>query len=99
MYDVITIGSATMDVFVQCDDANILSVHYEAFEDKNKLLNIYDKTIAGKTGFTDYKTSGQCLVSFAKGDDGKDYIVVTAKAQSAAARFDDHLYLYNTYAK
>ena len=26
MYDVITIGSATMDVFVQCDDANILSV-------------------------------------------------------------------------
>ncbi len=54
--------------------------------------------IAGKTGFTDYKTSGQCLVSFAKGDDGKDYIVVTAKAQSAAARFEDHLYLYNTYA-
>lgn len=26
MYDVITIGSATMDVFVQCDDANIVSV-------------------------------------------------------------------------
>ncbi len=55
--------------------------------------------IAGKTGFTDYKTSGQCLVSFAKGDDGKEYIVVTAKADSAAHRLDDHLYLYNTYAK
>lgn len=24
--DVITIGSATMDVFVECDDANIVSV-------------------------------------------------------------------------
>lgn len=26
MYDVVTIGSATMDVFVECDDANIVSV-------------------------------------------------------------------------
>ena len=26
MLDVITIGSATMDVFVECDDANIVSV-------------------------------------------------------------------------
>ena len=26
MCDVITIGSATMDVFVECDDANIVSV-------------------------------------------------------------------------
>ena len=26
MYDVITIGSATMDVFVECEDANIVSV-------------------------------------------------------------------------
>ena len=26
MSDVITIGSATMDVFVECDDANIVSV-------------------------------------------------------------------------
>ena len=26
MFDVITIGSATMDVFVECDDANIVSV-------------------------------------------------------------------------
>lgn len=27
MYDIITIGSATMDVFVECDDANIVSVY------------------------------------------------------------------------
>lgn len=54
--------------------------------------------IAGKTGFTDYKTSGQCLVSFAKGADGKDYIVVTAKADSPTNRLNDHLYLYDTYA-
>ena len=26
MVDVVTIGSATMDVFVECDDANIVSV-------------------------------------------------------------------------
>lgn len=26
MSDIITIGSATMDVFVECDDANIVSV-------------------------------------------------------------------------
>ena len=26
MFDVITIGSATMDVFVECEDANIVSV-------------------------------------------------------------------------
>lgn len=27
MFDVVTIGSATMDVFVECDDANIVSTH------------------------------------------------------------------------
>ena len=32
MFDVITIGSATMDVFVECDDANIVSVRKK---DKN----------------------------------------------------------------
>ena len=26
MYDIITIGSATMDVFVECDEANVVSV-------------------------------------------------------------------------
>ena len=26
MFDVITIGSATMDVFVECEDANVVSV-------------------------------------------------------------------------
>ncbi len=50
---------------------------------------------AGKTGFTDEAKS--CLVSFAKGDDGKEYVVVTAKAESTATRLNDHLYLYNTY--
>src|SRR5699024_10249870 len=27
MYDVITIGSATIDAFIECDDANIVSVN------------------------------------------------------------------------
>ena len=26
MFDIVTIGSATIDVFVRCDDANIVSV-------------------------------------------------------------------------
>ena len=52
---------------------------------------------AGKTGYTDEAKS--CLVSFAKGKDGKEYIVVTSKAESTSTRLDDQLYLYNTYAK
>lgn len=55
--------------------------------------------IAGKTGFTEKDTSGQCLVSYAKGKNGKDYIIVTGKAESYTLRLEDTLYLYNTYAK
>lgn len=52
--------------------------------------------IAGKTGSTD--EAGKCLVSVAKGKDGKQYIVVTSHAPTIQERLDDHLYLYNTYA-
>lgn len=55
--------------------------------------------IAGKTGLTEKDTSGYCLVSYAKGKDGKEYIVVTGKSESYTLRLEDTLYLYNTYAK
>lgn len=53
--------------------------------------------LAGKTGYTDEAKS--CLVSYAKGDNGKEYIVVTAGAATSDKRLNDQLYLYNTYAK
>ena len=54
---------------------------------------------AGKSGFTDYDTSGQCLVSFAKADNGDEYIIVTSKAPSKEDRHNDHVFLYETYIK
>lgn len=57
------------------------------------------KIIAGKTGLTEQNTSGSCLVSYAKGNDGKMYIVVTSKASDGYNAIEDHLYLYNTYVK
>lgn len=32
MVDVVTIGSATMDVFVECDDANVVSVRKKTIQ-------------------------------------------------------------------
>ena len=53
--------------------------------------------VAGKTGYTPEAKS--CLVSYAKGDNGKEYIVVTAGAATSDKRMEDQLYLYNTYAE
>lgn len=52
---------------------------------------------AGKTGYTDEAKS--CLVSYAVGDNGKEYIVVTASAKTSNDRLNDQLYLYNKYVK
>ncbi len=54
---------------------------------------------AGKTGWNGNDTSGHCIVTYAKGDNGKDYIVVTNMAETKLTSIEDHLYLYNTYAK
>lgn len=51
----------------------------------------------GKTGFTEIDTSGCCMVSFAKGKNGHDYIVVTAKASSWNGAVQDTLNICNTY--
>ena len=55
--------------------------------------------IAGKTGFTEKDTSGFCIVTYAKGDNGHYYVSVTAKAESWVANVDDILTVYNTYVQ
>ena len=53
--------------------------------------------IAGKTGYT--PESGYCLVTYARGTDGDDYVVVTTKSEKYAGCINDYIALYNTYAK
>ena len=55
--------------------------------------------IAGKTGFTEKETSGYCVVTYAKGDNGHYYVSVTAKASDRASNFTDVLSIYNEYVK
>ena len=52
--------------------------------------------VAGKTGYT--PESGYCLVTYAQGSDGNDYVVVTTKAANYAGCIADYIALYNTYA-
>lgn len=49
MYDIITIGSATMDVFVECDDANIVSVRK-----KDKSTDFMSYPYGSKLEITDF---------------------------------------------
>ncbi len=55
--------------------------------------------IGGKAGLTEKDTSGYCVVTYAKGDDGHYYISVTSKAGSWDANIDDILKIYNEYVK
>ncbi len=55
--------------------------------------------ISGKTGFTEKDTSGYCIVTYARGDNGHFYVSVTAKAESWAANVEDVLTIYNEYIK
>lgn len=52
MADVITIGSATIDVFVRCDDANIVSV-----QSTNKKSEFMSYTYGSKLEITDFSTN------------------------------------------
>ena len=51
MYDVITIGSATVDVFVECEDANIVSVFT-----KNKKSEFMSYPYGAKMEITDFSS-------------------------------------------
>ena len=55
--------------------------------------------LAGKTGLTEKETSGHCIVTYTKGDDGHFYVSVTAKAESWIGNTDDILKIFNTYVK
>lgn len=69
------------------------------FEHETPYVNL--KTVdvtAGKTGWTG-KESGRCLVSYAKGNNGHEYILVTAKAPNKNEEVLDLEYIYNNYAK
>ena len=52
----------------------------------------------GKTGWTG-SDSGYCMVSYARGKSGKEYILVTAKAKERTQSIADLISIYNTYAK
>ncbi len=52
---------------------------------------------AAKTGLTDEAKS--CLVSYAVGADGEAYVCVTGYAGNSVQYIDDHVSLYNKYAK
>jgi len=52
MFDVITIGSATMDVFVECEDANIVSVY-----SKNKKSEFMSYPYGAKVEISDFASN------------------------------------------
>ncbi len=52
----------------------------------------------GKTGWTG-EESGYCVASFAQGNNGHKYVLITAKAESWVAAVDDALNIYKNYAK
>lgn len=51
--------------------------------------------VAGKTGFI--TESGNCIASFAKGNDGKEYIFVNLKAKNKWSAIYDHINAYSKY--
>ncbi|MBQ4128912.1 MAG: D-alanyl-D-alanine carboxypeptidase [Ruminococcus sp.] len=59
------------------------------YQNHNRLLNMYEYCIGGKTGFT--KAAGRCLVSASK-KDGVTLICVTFNAPSD---WNDHIAMYN----
>ena len=80
MFDVITIGSATMDVFVECDDARIASVRsknestdYMSYPYGSKLeINAFDSQVGGggvNTAVNFAKLGCKTSVIFKIGDD------------------------------
>ena len=56
------------------------------------------KITAAKSGWTG-SDSGHCLVTFAQGNNGHKYILVTAKAETSTLVIEDMLNIYNDYAK
>ena len=56
------------------------------------------EVMAAKSGWTG-SDSGYCLVSYAVGNNGHKYVLVTAKAGTSEESIADMAYIYNTYVK
>ena len=52
--------------------------------------------LGGKTGFTD--EAGNCLATFGKNDDGRNFIMVTMKSDYKWKSIFDHIHTYSTLA-
>ena len=52
--------------------------------------------LGGKTGFTD--EAGNCLATFGKNDEGRNFIMVTVKADYKWKSIFDHIHTYSTLA-
>ncbi|MBQ6867488.1 MAG: D-alanyl-D-alanine carboxypeptidase [Clostridia bacterium] len=89
----ITAEAMKNETFRQIVATTAIEIEGRFFSNHNKLLKMDDSIIGVKTGYT--RKAGRCLVSCAdKG--GRQYIAVTLKAPDD---WDDHLSLYEKYAK
>lgn len=69
------------------------------FEQELPYTNLKSVNVtAGKTGWTGDE-SGRCLVSYAVGENGHKYVLVTAKAPNKNEEVFDLEYIYNNFAK
>lgn len=107
-YDIAVIMAATVqDEFLQevmnarKYTTSITTEHPEGILISNLFLRRIEDFITGgevcaaKTGFVNQ--SGNCAVSFMKGDDGKNYVCVTGHGGSPWQEVYDHIALYNIY--
>ena len=80
--------------------ADGITFYHALLVTKMEATNAYPKNVditAGKTGYTD--EAKYCLVSYARGNDGHTYILVTAKAPIKNEEVIDHKTIYDNYIK
>ena len=80
---------------------NTYTLYHATLVSKFDALKPNTKTVevtAAKSGWTG-SDSGHCLVTFATGDNGHKYVLVTAKAKTGEEAIADMVYVYNTYVK
>lgn len=73
-----------------------LASKFDTLNVKNQLTTV--EVTAAKSGWIG-KASGHCLVTYAEGENGHKYVLVTAKANTGDEAIADLIYIYNNYAK
>ncbi|MBQ8408293.1 MAG: D-alanyl-D-alanine carboxypeptidase [Clostridia bacterium] len=73
-----------------------LASKFDTLGVKNQLQTV--EVTAAKSGWIG-SASGHCLVTYAEGDNGHKYVLVTAKATTSEEAIADLIYIYNNYAK